>query len=149
MVRIEKEHVSTMRKEVEKLASVENKLDELDRNPGEKAKRLVSKKARQDYEELQSEAKYGRENLKELGYKGQQDLQQQQSRMNTIEKTVVPWLEKEIKTHESNINALDTVFKAIQQAIHSQEQTQQKHQLGIMRSTTINRAKNKGPDLSR
>ena len=98
---------------------------------------------------MQSEAKYGHENLRELGYKGQQDLQQQQSRMNTMEKTVVPWLEKEIKTHESNINALDTVFKAIQQAIHSQEQTQQKHQLEIMRSTTINRAKNKGPDLSR
>ncbi len=149
MVRIEKEHVSTMSKQVEKLGSVEKKLDELDRNPGEKAKRLVSKKARQDYEELQSEAKYGRENLKELGYKGQQDLQQQQSRMNTIEKTVVPWLEKEIKTHKSNINALDTVFNTIQQTIRSEEITQQRHQLREMRSTTINRAKNKGPDLSR
>ncbi|MED3929075.1 molybdopterin-guanine dinucleotide biosynthesis protein MobA, partial [Priestia megaterium] len=149
MVFIEKEHVSTMSNEVEKLSSVEKKLDELDKNPGEKAKRLVSKKARQDYEELQLGAKYGRENLKDLGYKGQQDLRQQQSRMNTMEKTVVPWLEKEIKTHESNINALDTIFKAIQQAIHSQEQTQQKHQLGMMRSTTINRAKDQGPDLSR
>jgi len=149
MVLIEKEHVSTMSKEVEKLSSVEKKLDELDRSPGEKAKRLVSKKARQDYEELQCEAKYGRENLKELGYKGQQDLQQQQSRMNTMEKTVVPWLEKEIKAHESNINVLNTVFNAIQQATRSQEQAQQRHQLREMRSTTINRAKNKGPDLSR
>lgn len=149
IILIEKEHVSTISKEVEKFGSVEKKLDELDRNPGEKAKRLVSKKARQDYEELQSEAKYGRENLKELGYKGQKDLQQQQSRINTIENTVVPWLEKEIKTHESNINALDTVFKAIQQAIHSQEQAQQRHQLGRMRSTNINRSKNQGPDLSR
>jgi len=149
MVLIEKEHVSTMSKEVEKLSSVEKKLDELDRSPGEKAKRLVSKKARQDYEELQCEAKYGRENLKELGYKGQQDLQQQQSRMNTMEKTVVLWLEKEIKAHESNINALNTVFNAIQQATRSQEQAQQRHQLREMRSTTINRAKNKGPDLSR
>jgi hypothetical protein len=149
MVRIEKEHVSTMSKEVEKLSSVEKKLDELDRSPGEKAKRLVSKKARQNYEELQSEAKYGRENLKELGYKGQQDLQQQQSRMNTMEKTVVPWLEKEIKTHENNINALNTVFNAIQQATRSQEQAQQRHQLRRMRSTNINRAKDQGPDLSR
>ena len=149
MVHIEKEHVSTMSKQVEKLGSIEKKLDELDRSPGEKAKRLVSKKARQDYEELQREAKYGRENLKELGYKGQQDLQQQRSRMSTLEKTVVPWLEKEIKTHESNIKALNTVFNAIQQAIHTQEQTQQKQQLGRMRSANINRAKNKGPDLSR
>lgn len=98
---------------------------------------------------MQSEAKYGRKNLKELGYKGQQDLQQQQSRMNTMEKTVVPWLEKEIKTHESNINALNTVFNAIQQTTRSQEQAQQRHQLGSMRSININRAKNKGPDLSR
>ncbi|SCC49171.1 MULTISPECIES: hypothetical protein [Priestia] len=149
MVRIEKEHVSTMSKEVEKLSSVEKKLDELDRSPGEKAKRLVSKKARQDYEELQSEAKYGRENLKKLGYKGRQDLQQQQSRMNTTEKTVVPWLEKEIKTHESNINALNTIFNAIQQATRSQEQAQQRHQLRRMRSTNINRSKNQGPDFSR
>jgi len=149
MVHIEKEHLSTMSKEVEKLNSVEKKLDELDRSPGEKAKRLVSKKARQDYEELQSEAKYGRENLKELGYKGQQDLQQQQSRMNTMEKTVIPWLEKEIKTHESNINALNTVFNAIQQATRSQEQAQQRHQLRRLRSTNINRSKNQGPDLSR
>jgi len=148
MVRIEKEHVSTMSKQVEKLGSVEKKLDELDRNPGEKAKRLVSKKARQDYEELQSEAKYGRENLKELGYKGQQDLQQQQSRINTMEKTVAPWLEKEIKTYESNINALNTLFNAIQQATRSQEQAQQRHQLRGMRSTNINRSKNQGPDLS-
>ncbi|MFE4030452.1 MobQ family relaxase [Priestia sp. YIM B13551] len=149
MVRVEKEHISTMSKEVEKLSSVEKKLDELDRSPGEKAKRLVSKKARQDYEELQSEAKYGRENLKELGYKGQQDLQQQQSRMNTMEKTVVPWLEKEIKTHESNINALNNVFNAIQQAVHSEKFMEQKHQLRRMRSTNINRAKNQGPDLNR
>ncbi|MGN7233794.1 MobQ family relaxase, partial [Priestia megaterium] len=149
MVRIEKEHVSTMSKEVEKLNSVKKKLDELDRSPGEKAKRLVSKKARQDYEELQSEAKYGHENLKELGYKGQQDLQQQQGRMNTMEKTVVPWLEKEIKTHEGNKNVLNNVFNAIQQATRSQEQAQQRHQLREMRSTTINRAKNKGPDLNR
>ena len=148
MVRIEKEHVSTMSKQVEKLASVDKKLDELDINPVQKAKRLVSKKARQDYEELQSEAKYGRENLKELGYKGQQDLQQQQSRINTMEKTVAPWLEKEIKTYESNINALDTIFNAIQQATRSQEQAQQRHQLRGMRSTNINRSKNQGPDLS-
>ena len=149
MVRIEKEHVSTMSKQVEKLGSIEKKLDELDRSPGEKAKRLVSKKARQDYEELQNEAKYGRENLKELGYKGQQDLQQQQSRMNIMEKTVVPWLEKEIKTHESNIKALNTVFSAIQQTIHSQEQAQQRQQIREFRSTTINRSKKQGPDLSR
>jgi hypothetical protein len=149
MILIEKEHVSTMSKEVEKLGSAEKKLDELDRNPGEKAKRFVSKKARQDYEELQSEAKYGRENLKELGYKEQQDLQQQQSRINTMEKTVVPWLEKEIKTYESNINALDTIFNAIQQAYRSEEHAQQRHQLRRMRSTNINRSKNQGPDLSR
>ncbi|MGG0772130.1 molybdopterin-guanine dinucleotide biosynthesis protein MobA, partial [Priestia megaterium] len=149
IVCIEKEHVSTMSKEVEKLGSIEKKLDELNRSPGEKAKRLVSKKARQDYEELQREAKYGRENLKELGYKGKQDLQQQQSRMKTMEKTVVPWLEKEIKTHESNINTLNTVFNAIQQAVHSEKFMEQKHQLRRMRSTNINRAKNKGPDLNR
>ena len=149
MVYIEKEHVSTMSKEVEQLGSVEKKLDELDRHPGEKAKRLVSKKARQDYEELQSEAKYGRENLRELGYKGEQDLQQQQSRMNTMEKTVVPWLEKEIRTHESNINALETVFNAIQQTIRSEEITEQRQQLGRMRSANINRAKNRDPDLNR
>nr|WP_280166586.1 hypothetical protein [Priestia aryabhattai]MDH3129699.1 hypothetical protein [Priestia aryabhattai] len=76
---------------------------------------------------MQSEAKYGRENLKELGYKGQQDLQQQQSRMNTMEKTVIPWLEKEIKTHESNINALDTVFNAIQQATRREKILQKRH----------------------
>ncbi|MED4298006.1 molybdopterin-guanine dinucleotide biosynthesis protein MobA, partial [Priestia megaterium] len=144
IVCIEKEHVSTMSKEVEKLGSIEKKLDELNRSPGEKAKRLVSKKARQDYEELQREAKYGRENLKELGYKGKQDLQRQQSRMKTMEKTVVPWLEKEIKTHESNINTLNTVFNAIQQAVHSEKFMEQKHQLRRMRSTNINRAKNKG-----
>jgi hypothetical protein len=148
IVRIEKEHVSTMSKEVEKLSSIEKQLDELDKSPGGKAKRLVSKKTRQDYEELQSEAKYGRENLRELGYKGQQDLQQQQSRINTMEKTVVPWLEKEIKTHESNINALNTVFNAIQQATRSEEQAQQRHQLRRVRSTNINKSKNQGPELS-
>ncbi|MEH7590780.1 MULTISPECIES: hypothetical protein [Priestia] len=97
---------------------------------------------------MQSEAKYGHENLRELGYKGQQDLQQQQSRMNTMEKTVVPWLEKEIKTHESNINALNNVFNAIKQATRSEEQAQQRHQLRRIRSTNINRSKNHGPDLS-
>ena len=98
---------------------------------------------------MQSEAKYGRENLKELGYRGQQDLQQQQSRMNTMEKTVVPWLEKEIKTHENNINTLNTIFNTIQQAHRSQEQAQQRHQLRMIRNTNINRAKDQGPDFSR
>ncbi|PGX77762.1 MobQ family relaxase [Priestia megaterium] len=149
MVLIEKEHVSTMSKEVEKLSNAEKKLDELDRKPGEKAKRLVSKKARQDYEELQSEAKYGRENLRELGYKGQQDLQQQQSRMNIMEKTVVPWLEKEIKTHESNINALDMVFNALHQATLNEEQARQKHTLRTIKNKKQTRNINTGPDLSR
>ena len=68
--------------------------------------------------------------------------------MNTMEKTVVPWLEKEIKTYESNINALNTVFDAIQQATHSEEQAQQRHQLRRVRSTNINKSKNQGPELS-
>ena len=69
--------------------------------------------------------------------------------MNTMEKTVVPWLEKEIKTYESNINALNNLFNAIHQATCSQEQAQQRHQLRRMRSTNINRSKNQGPDFSR
>ncbi|MDK8210661.1 molybdopterin-guanine dinucleotide biosynthesis protein MobA, partial [Bacillus subtilis] len=66
----------------------------------------------------------------------------------TMEKTVVPWLEKEIKTHESNINALNTVFNAIQQATRSEEQAQQRHQLRRVRSININKSKNQGPELS-
>jgi hypothetical protein len=64
-----------------------------------------------------------------------------------MEKTVVPWLEKEIKTHESNMNALNTLFNAIQQANRSKEQAQLKHQLKRIRSTTINKSKNQGPSL--
>jgi len=69
--------------------------------------------------------------------------------MNTMEKTVVPWLEKEIKTYESNINALNNLFNAIHQATYSQEQAQQRHQLRRMRSTNINKSKNQGLDFSR
>nr|WP_280146614.1 hypothetical protein [Priestia megaterium]MDH3168716.1 hypothetical protein [Priestia megaterium] len=40
------------------------------------AKRLVSRKVRQHFEELQSEASYCRDSLKQMGYKGTEDLEQ-------------------------------------------------------------------------
>ncbi|XIH09954.1 molybdopterin-guanine dinucleotide biosynthesis protein MobA, partial (plasmid) [Priestia aryabhattai] len=148
IIHTEKKHISDMGLEVKTLKSVEDQITALDNKPGEKAIRFVSKKARQNYEELQHEASHRRENLKEMGYKGQDDLQQREKRMSTMEKTVVPALEKEIHTHTSNLEALNTVFNALQQAIHTQEQSQQKHQLRRFRSSSINRNKDQGPDLS-
>ncbi|WP_375345171.1 MobQ family relaxase (plasmid) [Priestia megaterium] len=148
IIHTEKKHISDMSIELKALGSVEDKLTKLDNKPGEKAKQLVSKKARQNYEELQHEASHRRENLTEMGYKGQDDLQQQKKRINTMEKTVVPWLEKEINTHTSNLEALNTIFNALQQAIHAQEQSQQRHHLRRFRSSSINRNKDQGPEHS-
>ncbi|MED4156673.1 MobQ family relaxase [Priestia aryabhattai] len=145
----EKKHISDMSREVKELVNLENKINELDSKPGEKAKRLVSKKTRQNYEELQHEAAHRRENLKEMGYRGPDDLQQQEKRISTMEKTVIPFLEKEITIYNNNLEALNTVFNAIEQTIHTQEQSQQRHQLRRFRSSSINRNKNQGPDFSR
>jgi len=145
----EKKHISDMSREVKELGKLENKINELDGKPGEKAKRLVSKKTRQNYEELQHEASHRRENLKEMGYRGPDDLQQQEKRMSTMEKTVIPFLEKEITTYSNNLEALNTVFNALEQTIHTQEQSQQRNQFRRFRSSSINRNKNQGPDFSR
>jgi len=70
----EKNHLNMINHQVNKLEKAEEQFDKLSNSPGETAKRLVSKKARQHYEELQSEANYCRDNLKEIGYKGREDL---------------------------------------------------------------------------
>ncbi|MGG1369929.1 MobQ family relaxase [Priestia megaterium] len=145
----EKDHLDKMKNQVTSLEKAEEELDTLSKNPGEAAKRLVSKKACQQYEELQHEVNHYRENLKEKGYKGLDDLNKRQGEIRGLEQKVIPTIEKQIKTKEHIIETVSGIFDVIQQAIRSQEQSQQRHQLKLMRSTTINRAKNQGPDLNR
>ncbi|MCJ7983739.1 hypothetical protein MUB16_04865 [Priestia sp. OVL9] len=145
----EKDHLNKMKDQVAKLEKTEQGLNKLTNNPGEAAKRLVSKKARQHYEELQHEANHYRDNLKEKGYKGPEDLNKRQGGIKGLEEKVVPRIEKEIKAKEHTIKTISGIFDAIQQATRSQEQAQQRHQLRRLRSTNINRSKNQGPDLSR
>ncbi|GMG76942.1 hypothetical protein ShirakiTB12_54110 [Priestia megaterium] len=97
-------------------------------SPGETAKRLVSKKARQHFEELQHKVNHYRENLKEKGYKVPDDLNKRQREIKELEKEVVPTIEKQIK---------------------SKEQAQQRHQLRRVRSSFTNKDKNQGYDFSR
>ncbi|MED4284256.1 MobQ family relaxase [Priestia megaterium] len=145
----EKDHLDKMKSQVTSLEKTKKELDKLSNNPGEAAKRLVSKKARQHYEELQHETNHYRENLKEKGYKGPDDLNKRQSEIRGLEQNIIPTIEKDIKVKEHVIETVSGIFDAIQQATRSEEQAQQRHQLRRMRSTTINRSKNQGPDLSR
>jgi hypothetical protein len=145
----EKDHLNKIKDQVTKLEKTEQELDKVANTPGEAAKRLVSKKARQHYEELQHQANHYRDNLKEKGYKGLEDLSKRQGEIKGLEEKVVPGIEKEIKTKEHTIKTISGIFDAIQQATRSEEQAQQRHQLRRMRSTTINRSRNQGPDLSR
>lgn len=148
IIQVEKDHLDTMSKQVKQLEKVEEKLDQLSNHPGEKAKRLVSKKARQHYEELESEARYCKDNLNQMGYKGREDLNQRQGRMQDIEEKTVPSLEKQITFQKTGLEGLNTLFDAIQQATRSEIQAQQKHQLRKVRNKNQTRSINKGPDLS-
>ncbi|QSF42398.1 MobQ family relaxase [Priestia megaterium] len=146
----EKEYLNTMENQVTSLEKTEEELNKLSNNPGETAKRLVSKKARQHYEELQHEAIHYRENLKEKGYKGPDDLNKRQSEIRELEKNVIPSIEKQINTKEHVIGTISGIFDAIQQATRSEEQAQQRQQqLRKFRSSSINRSKDQGHDFSR
>lgn len=144
----EKDHLDNIKSQVTSLEKAEKELDTLNNSPGEAAKRLVSKKARQHYEELQHEAKHYKENLKEKGYKGLDDLNKRQSEIRGLEQEVIPTIEKQIKTKEHIIETVSGIFNAIQQATRSEEQAQQSKHLRRFRSSSINRNKNQGPDLS-
>ncbi|MFS0907684.1 hypothetical protein AB3N02_32510 [Priestia aryabhattai] len=145
----EKDHLNKIKDQVTKLEKTEQELDKLANNPGEAAKRLVSKKARQQYEELQHEANHYRDNLKEKGYRGSEDLSKRQGEIKELEEKVVPRIEKEIKTKEYTIETISGIFDAIQQATRTEEQSQQRQQLRKMRSININRSNNQGSDISR
>jgi hypothetical protein len=145
----EKDHLDKMRNQVTSLEKTEKELDKLNNSPGEAAKRLVSKKARQHYEELQHKANHYRDNLKEKGYKGPEDLNKRQAEIRGLEENVIPTIEKDIKVKEHVTEIVSGIFDAIQQATRSEEQAQQKHQLRRMRSSNINRSKNQGPEIER
>ncbi|MDP1383947.1 MobQ family relaxase [Priestia megaterium] len=144
----EKDHLNKIKSQVTSLEKTEKELDKLSNIPGEAAKRLVSKKARQHYEELQHETNHYRENLKEKGYKGPGDLNKRQGEIRELEQQVIPTIEKDIKVKEHVIETVSGIFDAIQQATHNEEQAQQRHQLRTIRNTNINRSKNQGPDLT-
>ncbi|MGG0481637.1 MobQ family relaxase [Priestia megaterium] len=145
----EKDHLDKMRNQVTSLEKTEKELDKLNNSPGEAAKRLVSKKARQHYEELQHKANHYRDNLKEKGYKGPEDLNKRQAEIRGLEENIIPTIEKDIKVKEHVTEIVSGIFDAIQQATRSEEQAQQKHQLRRMRSSNINRSKNQGPEIER
>ncbi|MDD9781753.1 hypothetical protein P4607_24490 [Priestia megaterium] len=142
----EKDHLNKIKDQITKLEKTEQELDKVTNSPSEAAKRLVSKKTRQHYEELQHEANHYRDNLKEKGYKGPEDLSKRQGEIKGLEEKVVPSIEKEIKAKEHTIKTISGIFDAIEQAARSEEHAQQRQQI---RSTTINRSKKQGPDLSR
>ncbi|GAB1804831.1 MobQ family relaxase [Priestia megaterium] len=145
----EKDHLDKMRNQVTSLEKTEKELDKLNNSPSEATKRLVLKKARQHYEELQHEANHYRDNLKEKGYKGSEDLNKRQAEIRGLEENVIPTIEKDIKVKEHVTEIVSGIFDAIQQATRSEEQAQQKHQLRRMRSSNINRSKNQGPEIER
>ena len=145
----EKDYLDATKNQVTNLEKTEKELDKLSNSPGETAKRLVSKKARQHYEELQHEANHYRENLKEKGYKGPDDLEKRQGEIRELEREVIPAIEKQINTKEQVIGTISGIFDALKQAVHTQEQAQQRHQLRKMRSSNINRSKNQGPEIER
>ena len=145
----EKDHLDNIKNQVTSLEKTEKELDKLNNSPGEAAKRLVSKKARQHYEELQHEANHYRDNLKEKGYKGPEDLNKRQAEIRGLEENVIPTIEKDIKVKEHVTEIVSGIFDAIQQATRSEEQGQQRHQLRKMRSSNINRSKNQGPEIER
>ncbi|PEZ06115.1 molybdopterin-guanine dinucleotide biosynthesis protein MobA [Priestia megaterium] len=141
----EKDYLDKMESQVTNLEKAEKELEKLSNNPGETTKRLVSKKARRQYEELQHEVKHYKDNLKEKGYKGPDDLNKRQSEIRELEKDVIPAIEKQIKTKEQVIGTISGIFEAIQQATHSQKQAQQR--LERIRGTSINKSKDQGPDI--
>ncbi|MBA9042984.1 hypothetical protein HNP21_006162 [Bacillus aryabhattai] len=145
----EKDHLDNIMSQVTSLEKAEKELDTLSNSPGEAAKRLISKKALQHYEELQHEANHYRDNLKEKGYKGPDDLNKRQAEIRGLEQNVIPMIEKQIKTKEKVIETISGIFDAIQQATRSEEQAQQRQHLKRFRSSSINRNNNQGPDLSR
>ncbi|MCU7713122.1 molybdopterin-guanine dinucleotide biosynthesis protein MobA, partial [Priestia megaterium] len=145
----EKDHLDKMRNQVTSLEKTEKELDKLNNSPSEATKRLVLKKARQHYEELQHEANHYRDNLKEKGYKGPADLNKRQAQIRGLEQNVIPTIEKDIKVKEHVTEIVSDIFDAIKQAVHTQEQVQQSHQLRRMRSSNINRSKNQGPEIER
>ncbi|MGU3398080.1 MobQ family relaxase [Priestia sp. D51] len=145
----EKDYLDKMQSQVTSLERTEKELEKLSNSPGETAKRLVSNKARQHYEELKHEANHYKANLKEKGYKGPDDLNKRQSEIRELEKDVIPAIEKQIKTKEQVIGTISGIFDAIQQATRSEEQAQQRHELKRMRSTNINRFKDKGSEFER
>jgi len=145
----EKDHLNNIQRQVTSLEKAEKELDTLSNSPSEAAKRLVSKKARQHYEELQHEANHYRDNLKEKGYKGPEDLNKRQAEIRGLEENVIPTIEKDIKVKEHVTEIVSGIFDAIQQATRSEEQGQQRHQLRKMRSSNINRSKNQGPEIER
>ncbi|MEH7005472.1 MobQ family relaxase [Priestia megaterium] len=147
----ERDYLDKMKNQVASLEKTEKELDQLRNSPGETAKRLVSKKARLYYEELQHEANHYKENLKEKGYKGPDDLNKRQSEIRELEKDVIPAIEKQIKTKEQVIGTISGIFDAIQQATRSEEQALQKQQqqLRRFRSSSINKSKDQGHDFSR
>ncbi|AXI32863.1 molybdopterin-guanine dinucleotide biosynthesis protein MobA (plasmid) [Priestia megaterium] len=145
----EKDHLNNIQSQVTSLEKAEKELDTLSNSPSEAAKRLVSKKARQHYEELQHEANHYRDNLKEKGYKGPDDLNKRQAEIRGLEQNVIPTIEKDVKVKEHVIETVSGIFDAITQAVHTEEQAQQRHQLRRMRSSNINRSKNQGPEIER
>jgi hypothetical protein len=146
ILQTEKDHLNEIKNQVTRLEKTEKELDKLNNSPSEAAKRLVSKKARQHYEELQREANHYRDNLKEKGYKGSEDLSKRQGEIKGLEKNVVPHIEKEIKVKEHTIETITSIFDAIQQATQTEER--QRHRFKQVKYKQRTRDINKGPDLN-
>ena len=112
---------------------------------------IVCKRVRQHYERLQHEAGHCCKNLTSLQYKGPGALKQQKQRIQELEKTDLPKMQKQLETNQNALKKLHSIVQALEQAIKFEQQKQQKQALQQDRTKkrlrTISTNRSQGPEL--
>ncbi|MED3903984.1 hypothetical protein [Priestia megaterium] len=86
-----------------------------------------------------------------MQYKGPGALKQQKQRIQELEKTDLPKMQKQLETNQNALKKLHSIVQALEQAIKFEQQKQQKQALQQDRTKkrlrTISTNRSQGPEL--
>ncbi|MFJ7640720.1 MobQ family relaxase [Peribacillus sp. NPDC097225] len=120
-------------------------VEKIENNPFLKGKLLVSKTAKQEYDQAISTWERDQEAMKKEGVSGRKDLEKQRNTLGKMEARV-PAFKDQIQSQEKSLGLLGAIMKGVEQAASNMQMEQQRQNLHQQKSK---RSKQQPWDLGR
>ena len=123
-------------------------VEKIENNPFLKGKLLVSKSAKQEYDQAISTRETYQDSMKKEGVSGRKDLEKQFHNLGKVE-AGVPAFKDQIQSQEKGIDLLDAIMKGVEQAGRNMQREQKLPQQHLAKTKNKGKIRHRGWEMER